>query len=230
MGEIITFYKVEEALTRPGCPICRLREAAVASFLDDLIYERVNDPGTRDDVMRSMGFCNRHARQLVEHGGALGIAIIHRDLVRRALKEIGRGRFRKNRARVFPSASPSPMRGLVEALSPRAECPACRQGETVEGIYLQALVSHLEEVRELMREDNALCLPHFRKALEFVQDEKAFQLLAEWEGAALGHMDAELSEFIRKNDYRFADEETGAEGDSWQRAAALVSGDLSTGW
>ncbi len=200
---------------------------AVANFLDDLIYERVNDPGTRDDIVRSMGFCNRHARQLVEHGGALGIAIIHRDLVGRALEAIESADFRKSRARVFPhSLAQTPMHGLVEALSPKERCPACRHGRAVEEIYLQALVSHLGEVENLMREDNALCLPHFRLALEFVQDRETFRSLSEWEGMALRRMDAELSELIRKSDYRFADEETGTEGDSWQRAVALVSGAL----
>ncbi len=227
MGDIITFYKLEEALAQPGCPICRLREAAVANFLDDLIYERVNDPGTRDDIMRSMGFCNRHARQLVEHGGALGIAIIHRDLVRRASKAIESAKFRQNRGLgILPAQSQPPMQGLMDALAPREECPACRHGRSVEGIYLQALVERLDDVQALMREDNALCLPHFRRALEFVRDEKAFRALAEWEVAALKQMDAELSELIRKSDYRFADEETGAEGDSWRRAAELVSGEF----
>ena len=36
----------------------------------------------------------------------------------------------------------------------------------------------------------------------------------------------ELTEFIRKNDYRFKDEVMGAEGDSWRRAIVRLIGNL----
>jgi len=35
---------------------------------------------------------------------------------------------------------------------------------------------------------------------------------------------AQLSEFIRKNDYRFRDEPVGEEGDAWLRAIAALAG------
>ena len=38
-------------------------------------------------------------------------------------------------------------------------------------------------------------------------------------------LEAQLSELIRKHDYRYKDEKRGAEMTSWQRAAGLVSGE-----
>ncbi len=226
MGSIITFYKLEEALGEPGCPICRLTKNAVANFLDDLIYERVNDPGTRDDLLRSMGFCNKHAWQLVDHGGALGIAIIHRDLVKRAMDEIGSAKFQSARLRVLQRGQGQPPnQGLTSRLGPRRKCPACSRQESVENLYLHELVERLDEVKPLLRGDNGLCVPHFRKALSFVKDKGTFRLLVEWEASALEHIYSELSELIRKSDYRFADEGTGTEGDSWQRGVAIISGE-----
>ena len=43
--------------------------------------------------------------------------------------------------------------------------------------------------------------------------------------AIMQQLEAQLSELIRKHDYRYKDEKRGAEMTSWQRAAGLVSGE-----
>ena len=222
----MTFYKLEESLSKTGCPICRLAGEGVASFLDDLIYERVNDYGTRDAIIKSVGFCNRHAWQLVEQGGALGIAIIYRNLAEVAIEAIESGRER-SRVRLLQSNYRRKKEELVAAVSPKGKCPACAQEEEVERLYLEALVSVLSSDRldDLIRDDNALCIPHFRRALLLPMEESAYDKLLKWELSALSHVDAELGEFIRKNDYRFADEPMGSEGDSWSRVVALINGE-----
>lgn len=44
-----------------GCPICHLVSRRTARWIDTLLYERGNDPVTREQLRHSLGFCNRHA-------------------------------------------------------------------------------------------------------------------------------------------------------------------------
>lgn len=227
MAEILTFYKLEEALSKDGCAICRLAQEGVEAFLDDLIYERVNDYGTRDAIIKAGGFCNRHAWQLVELGGALGIAIIYENLTQVAMKTIRSKSDGWEKAGLLRGRHKKNGEALRAALAPKAACPACVQERDVENLYLEALVSALssDEIDHLLHPGNALCLPHFRQALRLPMSETAYRKLLDWEFSALEKIDGELKEFIRKNDYRFADEPMGREGDSWSRAVALINGE-----
>src|SRR5579863_1343245 len=65
-GKHTVYYDLLDACKKGGCPICALALEAVARYLDATIYERVNDPRTRDAVVRARGYCNDHAWQLTE--------------------------------------------------------------------------------------------------------------------------------------------------------------------
>lgn len=238
------YYNLRDALTHSTataartCPVCTLAAKSVASYLDGLLYELVNDSGMRQDIRQARGFCNEHAWQLrTISGGALGIAIIYRDVLETVLKFIKSIRPPKSRRaqplslqRLQEVLGGDPFveaaRGdLLATLEPQAECPACRQRRTSEEVYLSTLLEHLqdEELGPAFRASAGLCLPHFLQALPLVRDEQTFSSLIEIELACLERLDGELNEFIRKHDYRFADEGFGVEGDAWIRAIAQVS-------
>jgi hypothetical protein len=83
MGRTMSFYDLRDALTQPGCPVCRLKADAVRRHLDGMLWESVNDSGVRHDIREARGFCQQHAWQLVEGGSSLGAAIIcHRCATR----------------------------------------------------------------------------------------------------------------------------------------------------
>jgi hypothetical protein len=65
---------------------------------------------------------------------------------------------------------------------------------------------------------------HLRLALEAVSDGDAYAVLLAISRKQLEALNAELAEFIRKNDYRFRDEGFGNEGDAWKRALSKISG------
>jgi len=229
MAPTTVSYRLKEMLARPGCPICHLADAAGASFLDNLIYELVNDGVTRDKIVQAGGFCRRHGWQLVHHGGALGIAIIHRDLIKQTLDAVHSTTFRQTNLLGFSflrheklSAEPQEIHG---ALRPSVACLACRQEREATELYLQELVGKIALLQSQLRANNALCLPHFRQALVYATKAAEFDSLIAWESSALTQIEGELGEFIRKHDYRFADEPIGTEGDAWQRAVALFSGE-----
>lgn len=84
---------LRQAYRQPGCPICRLHSRMDSRYLYNLLYENVNDGGTRVHLVRGMGLCPEHAWQLqaIEqenwHDG-LGVGIICEDLVGRASRAL----------------------------------------------------------------------------------------------------------------------------------------------
>lgn len=226
-----SYYDVLEACAKPGCPFCRLAEKTVNRYLGALMYEQVNDPGTRAVLHQSFGFCNEHAFRLPETGGgpASGIAIIYRDLLGRISDRLKEGRFvHRNRLSVQqmqetfdPDRPAAATMVAVRSLLPRAECPACLHRDEMIAIALQAMLESLatdERMRAALKSSSGLCLPHLRRAFELTRDEATFGLLSAIAREQLDQLLRELDEFIRKCDYRFNQLGFGPERDSWRRA------------
>ena len=64
MPRDITGAILERACEQEGCPLCRLARAQERRWLWMLLWENVNDPGVRDRIAVSWGFCRRHAWEL----------------------------------------------------------------------------------------------------------------------------------------------------------------------
>jgi hypothetical protein len=79
-----------------------------------------------------------------------------------------------------------------------------------------------------VEESEGFCLYHLDLALNNPLDKKVEIMLRRHGLRRAEHLLAELKEFMRKSDYRFTKEQMGAEGDSWMRAVAWVTG-VATG-
>jgi hypothetical protein len=235
MGKHTSYYELREALAEDGCPVCRLARRTVERFLDYLIYENVNNPGVREDIRQARGFCNLHAWQLRDVRGALGMAIIHRDVLETLMRQVEAAEYRQNswqrglnRVRTTLGSGPAceATTDLVADLTSQQACPACRVRDSTETMCVHTLLEYMDdaELGPALRRSAGLCLPHFRLALQQVPDEATFKTLVEIQLDAWKRLRDELSELIRKQDYRFRNEGLGAEGDSWIRAIAQISG------
>lgn len=223
-------HDLREALNLPGCPACRLVERDTGRYLDNLLWENVNDPGLRGEIRRALGFCRDHTQVLVSRPGAsLGLALIARDVWGEIQRVTEAARLPVPRARRAHTADLAA--GLLARLTPQGECPACTYARAMEDLYLDVLLERLlgeDGLLAAYQASGGLCLPHFRQALNRVQDGAVYAALVEAQRAIGQRRLAELDEFIRKNDYRFRDEPWGRERDAWLRALnALVGGPLS---
>lgn len=222
MKKDMRYFDLLQACTEPGCPVCRLSLKATRHYMDNLMYEHVNDPGVRKNLREARGFCNEHAWWLSEdYIDALGIAIIHQDVIGNVLKIINvplPGRKANQKAQ-----------NLLERLHPSIECPACTFHHTMEDIVIHTLLEYIsdKEMSKALSNSAGLCLPHFSRALELVQENNTLKRLVNLERNILSKLHDELGEFIRKNDYQFIDESLGKESDSWLRALGIVSGERS---
>jgi hypothetical protein len=232
-----TYHAVLEACRQPGCPLCRLADQWVGRYLDGLMYENVNDPGLRETLAQSLGFCNEHAWRFagLSGGASLGVAIIYRSLINQIAGALRQGRYsapgslhwqraREGLDREQPAGA---TRAVVQSLEPQTGCPACVHRDELETLALTAVVEGLRQDRglqEALRAAGGLCLPHLRRAFQLVRDEATFETLKAVMLDQLAALLGELDEFIRKNDYRFRHEGFGPEGDSWRRAVAWLVG------
>ncbi len=229
------YFDLLEACKQEGCPVCTLTLVAVAHYLDAIIYESVNDPPTRLELVAASGYCNEHSWQLRDMGAALGAAIMYRDVLRQAAAAFD-SRARRDGLRLFSGRrrvgwSRRWLRGRARitgrALAdPHTDCPACRMREHAELLYLGVLLEHVGETEatDAFRGSAGLCLVHLDRVAAIAPKKAALDRLLKLEGELLRALDDDLSEFARKHDYRFQGEKIGAEGDAWIRAIGLVAG------
>lgn len=230
------YFNLLEACKEPGCPVCRLVGISVQRSLVNLLYENVNDFGVRERLRKSSGFCNEHAWQMLESGSgnSFGIAVIHHDIMKNLasrlpdLPEPSQPRpWWSAIIRRIPRQVSEQIQAVKRALAPQAVCLACEDRDQTTEAVLSELVEALsgEEMAGALENSSGLCLPHLRGALELVQDPLSFRNLLSINRKKIAGLVYELSEFIRKSDYRFQAEGFQAEGDSWRRGVAFVSGE-----
>ena len=82
------YFGLLDACGLPGCPLCRLEARVTRSYPEAILYENVNGPGAQAELQRSRGYGHDHAWQLTQlsGGAALGVAILHGQVIGRALE------------------------------------------------------------------------------------------------------------------------------------------------
>lgn len=212
-------HELLQSFEQPGCPVCRLTVESVHNYLGSLVYEYVNEPPTHMAVRAARGFCPTHAWHVLEqiNASGLGIAVLYEGLVRNLLKDMGE---------ITPDSGKRQIAQAAGALKTRGPCPACTHRATVEEHVIRNLLENLEqaEFSEAFGRSGGVCLIHLRQALDsgFPAAAKARLLAIQQELWA--RLQRDLAEYIRKNDYRFADEPMGEEGTSPRRAIEQMAG------
>jgi hypothetical protein len=220
-----------DAFGQPECPVCRLAGNDVKRYLDIVLYEMVTNIESREQLRNSRGFCNRHAWQLLDRRDPLGINLIYVDILKTMTAELERTRFggsiwRRLLRRLSGGSAASEMADLDRRLGPQRLCPACEEQGAMEHVYLEVLIESLAEApfAEAYGRSAGLCYAHLRQALPLVPDAATFERFKRVQVEASRRLIADLSEFIRKKDYRHAHEEFGAESDAAPRTVGHIIG------
>jgi hypothetical protein len=210
----LTYFNLLEALDE-GCPICILTTKAVKKFMDDFLYQGINDFGLREEIRKGWGFCKFHGWQLSHFGDGFGQAIIYEDLTDRILNEIAKithcGRFKK----------------MPEVFKSQDKCIFCKVKENAERRYIAAFWSCFAhtEFKAKFRNSSGLCFNHILDVIKISGNSAQIQELLEIEREKFQTLVQELKEFIRKHDYRFKSEEFKEEKDVWLRAIRKLAGE-----
>ena len=226
-SKFVMYYELLEAFTNLGCPVCARLEQGSLKAMDDLLYEQVTDPVTRTRLVESRGFCNWHAGMLPRIANSpLGVALIYQHLFAGALErlaatraELGAPGWRGRLWRRLARKGDRPL-ALVGWWRERARCPMCAMVGRSEREHLKAMLAFFGEAEfaDGFARSAGLCLPHLCQAVTIGRGHPNLPALLAGHETRWSELTAELNEFIRKNDYRFATEAVGHEGDSWRRA------------
>ncbi len=205
-----------------GCALCHLEAQAVHQYLNTLLYENVTNAGVRRKLVRSRGFCYRHAYEMLAFRKGLGTGLIYQDQLRIFLR--------------FLSAMDHRPGGLFQADAPdrwkhHTTCPACKVQEESRRRYVQVLARGLgeTEMAEAFEASAGLCVPHFLLVWQAARGVALRRRIREMQQTKISELLKEVEEFCRKQDYRFKDEPFGAEADSWIRAVRMMVGWEATG-
>lgn len=212
-------HELLQVFEQPGCPVCRLTADSVHGYLGSLVYEYVNKPPTHMAVRAARGFCTTHAWHALEqiNASALGIAVLYEGLIRNLLNDMGA---------ITPESGRRQLGQAAGALKAQAACPVCQHRDTVEDHILRNLLEHLNQpaFAAAFGRSAGLCLPHLRQALDRSGQHAAKATLVAVQQTIWAALQHDLAEYVRKNDYRFADEVMGDEGTSPRRAIESMSG------
>jgi hypothetical protein len=229
-GPDIFSYELVEALSRPGCPLCRVMESSEVRDMTTFVREGWQDARASLRFVTAGGFCCSHAwlfhRIAAESQAGASIAHLYGRLLAQDLDAV-----RKLSGRLLRPSRLS-RRGrndLVSALERSAPCPACVARE--DGVRRSAsfLVDALDspKVKRLFETCDGLCHPHFTLVFEDAlakSREIALFLLRDWQ-ERLSQAAHDLAEYDRKRDYRFAAERTPADQASWGEAIRRYVGE-----
>lgn len=200
-----TYYELLDTMKERGCPVCLLLETYSDRYIDNLLYESVNDSNLRLKLVTSRGFCIEHSKKLLKFGYkgyALGLSIIYKDLIDAHYKALNTQR----------------------TLSSSRKCLVCEVLEDVETRLLEELVKNIKdyEFYRAYRNSSGLCMFHLSRVLKLSEDKEINETFLELTALKLKEISDQLSEFIRKQDHRFKEEPIGIEADSWIRAIEIL--------
>lgn len=235
------FHALLAALDRDHCPICHLSLESVRRFLWGFLYEGVNDPWFREELIAARGFCPAHSWSLPAFfNSATGVAIVYRHLLeefRRAFtatggqQAVGAGGGRRWLPRAG-QARQEAAQGIRAWLVGRRPCPACREQWAAEERYAVAAAQAAADADFRARYETSLglCLRHLASVVSRTADAADLEWLVRTERRLVERLSHELSEFWRKHDYRFHDEPMGEEGTSWRRVLHKIAGAPGMMW
>lgn len=227
-----TFHDLITAMAEPGCPVCRLVDAATRARIDMLFYEQLTLVEIRAEIRAARGFCSAHASLLPGPTRMAGNAILHHDVLNDVTRQLGELAPRRTGsfASILALAARGAIRAARDVIAPKRACVLCDYEREQEVLLLRALARDLGDRRmyEAFKASQGLCLPHFHAALG-VSDVSVerLTLLIDLQRAHLERTRDELSAWMAKQNgsYDFeAPDLADPQGDAPSRAARLVSG------
>ena len=82
MDKHLTYYTLLESFdATKQCPFRYLEERTIKAYFDAILYEAINDPRVRAELIQSQGYCNRHCPKCQELAKQQWLLERERDLL-----------------------------------------------------------------------------------------------------------------------------------------------------
>lgn len=216
------------------CPVCLLHARVEAGDVDYFLGESVMEPSQRIEVNKK-GFCDRHFKMMYDVGNRLGLALMTQTYMKQTLKALKDNAQRARHAGAEGGLSIFRRRkggGLADAAgeirSITGSCALCERLRVSMERYIYTIIYmylHEPEFPALLAASKGMCLEHYAQTLEMAEQQlsgdklKSFvETLTEIELKSFDRLTGEVDWFIRKFDYRNADEPWGNSRDAVKRS------------
>ena len=220
------FYEMKESLSEVECPICLMTRKAVNLFIEDMLYDKISDHGFRDALVKSRGFCTKHAWRLRTEGNPLAHTLIYVHFLEELL--LAGDCLPETEDDLEVSARPNSMKAVLKKLKAEAACPLCTYQDELEERYIRSLVNFLQDpgFSAKYAKSCGICRPHFLRIQRVFCPRDARRLIVKVFFRTAQSLFLELEEIKRKADYRFSKEAAGTERDAWVRVIGFWNGML----
>jgi hypothetical protein len=241
MSFALSVIRLEEALARPGCVVCRMAHESAAHSIDSFLWESSNDPIIGKKIQAAYGFCPTHtemvvANELSTSGTVLGVNQIYTRVAKYTLLNLQltmkstrcitglRGWFKKLGLPVVIKSSETP-------LTPKENCPICEQVKILSRNTLSTLLEQLESgnkvFQQIYSQSSGVCLPHLRESIIHFGDSfpKGTDVLVADCSDRLETHRTDMLEYIRKQNWEYQEEEvTSQESSAWRKVLTFFTG------
>jgi hypothetical protein len=212
-SKFVGFFKLMDAMKKPGCPACRRIGESTQQSMDCFLYENINDPELRGEIRRDGGLCNRHSWQLARFGDALGGAILFGDVLQSVIPKLS--------TRFLPSRQ----RAKLTRIGTQA-CRFCRLEQETHASVLAEIAMRADDA-ELSAAWNGpcmMCIPHLCEVCSGIADPAARDSLLRIHQKKYRVLCEQMSESVARQSYDRCHEPSGPEKDSWLRAIQALTG------
>lgn len=227
----LTRLDLIEALRRLGCALCSLAQQKSQRYVETLLDNAVTDVDQRDAWRRAKGFCHWHAWMATTVPQASGsLAILYADVLRHETEHLAtlRASLLSTRwQRWLPRHRLGKrVQHWLNAWQQRQTCPACCLWQEQEQLCIAVLLDdwHEPTLQAAFSQSSGFCVPHLARLIAHGTAHHHLPDVLAAQQERFQALQAEIHEFIRKLDYRFAREPYGSEADAWQRVLALFVG------
>lgn len=142
----VSFFALQKASEKPGCPICTIVNERIARYIDGMLFEHISDRTFRAQYREAGGFCKNHSKTLLSYRDGLAVAILGQGELSEKIEDFSRKKMRKY----------------------KAECPACLEKERIEKEFLQFIAESAklgkedeDELKDLITGGPGICSEHY---------------------------------------------------------------------
>lgn len=234
IAHMVTAKKADilKLLARRGCPICSGCHDELERYWFWFFNESYGEASVAAQYIASYGFCPEHTRAIARRGAVWPISVIYDWTLRNTLPALRQARQALGEGERSDGIRFRAFKRQLAAVQPKGRCIICQMvDETATRLVddLLLVLTHDAETQHRFRAGDGLCMPHFFLALQCAQPDRlvGLRLVFDVQLAQLETLYAELEEYFRKSDYRFANEPRGTEQTAWLRAVQRFAGDTT---
>jgi len=220
----LNWVEVKESLQQNGCPACNIMKKHLHKYFDNLLYENALDVTIHKKIISYMGLCNMHTWVLSEFPDKLGISILFQTTLQKENRQI-KNVSEFNYEQMFNHSKSKTKiekikKFIFKQLQAKGKCLACEHQQESQSFYIHQLIKVWsdEEFREQYERENVLlCRFHFQLLISECNTKDMIKYFFSVQSKKIDRLYYQLSEFIRKHDYRFQKEMTIEDGKSLNR-------------